>query len=122
MRDRLRMGQRTILPPIIKPKFSSARNSIIPVCQSYLLAHVRKRTPSVKGSKAIPESEGALSHNRYEVGDFLSTDQFICRTPSQLPEGYGRESKDHRFQGGTIFNDAVLFGLRIKCHLVPMRW
>ena len=96
------LGQRTILPPIIKPKFSSARNSIIPVCQSYLLAHVRKRTPSVKGSKAIPESEGALSHNRYEVGYFLSTDQFICRTHGQLPEGYGSESTDRRFQGGVF--------------------
>jgi hypothetical protein len=77
----------------------------------------------VKSSKAIPESEGALSRNRYEVGDFVSTDQFTGRTPGGLPEGYGRESKDHRFQGGTIFNDATsgLIGLRIKCHLVPMR-
>ncbi len=61
----------------------------------------------MKRSTAIPEREGALSHNRYEIGDFVSTDQFICRTPGQLPEGYGRESQDRRFQGETIFNDST---------------
>jgi hypothetical protein len=61
----------------------------------------------VKRSTAIPKSEGALSHNRYKIVDFVSTDQFICRTPGQLPEGYGRESQDRCFQGGTIFNDAA---------------
>ena len=40
-------------------------------------------------------------------GDFVSTDQFICKTPGRLPTGYGRESKDRHFQGGTIYNDAA---------------
>ncbi len=81
------LGKCTVLPPIIKPKFSSAPNCVIPVCQSCLLACARKRTPNVKCSMVIPENKGALSHNRYEVGDFVSTDQFICKTPGQLPEG-----------------------------------
>jgi hypothetical protein len=34
----------------------------------------------VKRSMVIPENEGALSHNRYKVGVFISTDQFICKT------------------------------------------
>ena len=42
-----------------------------------------------------------------EVGDFVSTDQFICRTPGRLPTGYGRESHDRCYQGGTIYNDAA---------------
>jgi hypothetical protein len=75
------LGQRTILSPIIKPKFPSARNCVIPAYQSCLLARARKRTPNVKRSMAIPESEGALSLNRYEIDVFVSTDQFICRTP-----------------------------------------
>ncbi len=54
------LGQRTILPPIIKPKFLSAWNCVIPACQSCLLARARKRSPNAKCSKAIPESEGAL--------------------------------------------------------------
>jgi hypothetical protein len=75
------LGQRTILPPIIKSKFQSAWICVIPACRSCLLARARKRTPNVKHSTAIPKSEGALSRNRYDIGDFVSTDQFICRTP-----------------------------------------
>ncbi len=41
------------------------------------------------------------------MGDFVSTDQFSCRTPGWLPEGYGCESADRRFQGGTIYNNAA---------------
>jgi hypothetical protein len=102
------MGRRTILPPIIKPKFPSASNCVVPACQSCLNARARKRSTNVATTKAIPQSEGALSRDKYEVGDFVSTNQFICRTPSQLPEGYGHESADRRFQGGTIYNDAAL--------------
>ncbi len=65
------LGKRTVLPPIIKPKLPSAWNCVIPVCQSCLLAHVRKRTPNVKRSSVIAENEEALSNNRYEVGDFF---------------------------------------------------
>ncbi len=48
----------------------------------------------MKCSKARPGSEGALSRNIYIVGDFIFTDQFICRTHGCLPEGYGQESSD----------------------------
>jgi hypothetical protein len=110
------LGKHTISPPIIKPKFPSAWNCVIPVCQSCLFACARKRTPYVKCSTVIPENEGAFRHNRYEVGDFVSTDQLFCKTPGRLPEGSGCESKERRFQGGTIYNDAALdlFGLKIK--------
>ncbi len=84
------LGKCTILPPIIKPKLPSAYNYVILVCQTCLLA-----TPNVKRSIAYPENEGALSScTRAEVGEFVSTDQFICKTPGWLPEGYGYESKD----------------------------
>ncbi len=39
--------------------------------------------------------------------DFVSTDQFVCRTPGRLPSGYGHESRNGRFHGGTIYNDAA---------------
>jgi hypothetical protein len=77
------------------------------LCQSCLLARARKRTPNVKQTRDLPESEGALSRDQYEVGDFVSTDQFFCRTPGCLPKGYGRESADRCFWGGTIYNDAA---------------
>ena len=75
------LGQRTVLPPIIKAKFPSARNCVIPLCQSCLLTRARKHTPKMKRVRDLPEREGVLSRDRYEIGDFVSTDQFICRTP-----------------------------------------
>jgi len=101
------LGKRTVLPSIINLKFSSARNCVILVCQSCLLARAKKRSPNAKHNTVIPESEGALSRNRYGVGDLVSTDQFICKTPGRLPEGYGHESNNRCFQGGTIYNDAA---------------
>ncbi len=47
--------------------------------------------PKLKKLSQILISEGAISCNRLEVGDFVSTDQFVCRTPGQLPSGYGHE-------------------------------
>ena len=100
-------GNKTILPAIIKPKLVSARNCIVPPCQSCLLARARKRTPNVSRTRLIDDREGAITRDQYNVGDFVSTDQFICKTPGRLPTGYGRESQDRRFQGGTIYNDAA---------------
>jgi transposase InsO family protein len=100
-------GNKTILPAIIKPKLVSARNCIVPPCQSCLLARARKRTPNVSRTRLLDDREGAITRDQYNVGDFVSTDQFICKTPGRLPTGYGRESQDRRFQGGTIYNDAA---------------
>ena len=100
-------GKRTVLPPVLKPKFPSARNCKVPKCASCLLARAKKRGPGVKEAKAVPGKEGALARDRYEVGDFISTDQFVVKTPGRLPSGYGREASDRRFHGGTIFNDAA---------------
>jgi hypothetical protein len=41
------------------------------------------------------------------VGDFVSTDQFVCRTTGRLPTGYGREGSNSCYQGGTIYNNAA---------------
>eukprot|EP00957_Ditylum_brightwellii_P040099 3034853-Ditylum_brightwellii.AAC.1 len=55
----------------------------------------------------VVEKQGALSRDRYEPGDFVSTDQYVVRTPGRLPSGYGREAAEKRFHGGTIFRDAA---------------
>jgi len=49
----------------------------------------------------------AITRDQYKVGDFVSTDQFICKRPVRLPTGYERESQDRHFQGSTIYNDAA---------------
>jgi hypothetical protein len=38
----------------------------------------------------------------------------MCKIPGWLPEGYGLESKDQHFQGGTIYNDAALGLIWVK--------
>jgi hypothetical protein len=100
-------GNKTVLPAIFKPKLASARNCIVPPCQLCLLARARKCTPNVLRMRPLNNREGAIKRDQYNVGDFVSTDQFICKTPRRLPTGYGRESQDCHFQGGTIFNDAA---------------
>jgi hypothetical protein len=57
MRDRMLeepLGKHIFFLPIIEPKFSSAWNCVIPVCQSCLLARAGKRTPNMKRSTACP--------------------------------------------------------------------
>ncbi len=100
-------GRTTILPAIIRSKNPSARNCIVPPCQSCLLARTRKRSLKVSRTQPLEDHEGAITRDQYEVGDSVSTDQFICKTLGRLPTGYGRESQDRRFQGGTIYNDAA---------------
>ncbi len=94
-------------PPIIKTKFASTSSCVIPKCQSCELARARQRSPKVKKVLSNLDSEGATSRNQLDVGDFVSTDQFVCRTPGRLPSGYGCEGRNGRFHGGTIYNDAA---------------
>ena len=98
-------GRHTVLPPIIKAKFASTSSCAIPKCQSCELARARQRSPNVKHVQADLDAEGAISRDKLEIGDFVSTDQFVCRTPGRLPSGYGRSGS--RFNGGTIYNDAA---------------
>jgi hypothetical protein len=82
-------GRTQVHPPIIKSKFASTASCMIPKCQSCELARARQRSPNVKRVQPNLEAEGAITRNKLEVGDFVSTDQFVCRTPGRLPSGYG---------------------------------
>jgi hypothetical protein len=48
------LGQRTVLPPIIKAKFPSARNCVMPLCQSCLLLGLGSALPMSKGVRLVP--------------------------------------------------------------------
>ena len=84
-------GRSQVHPPIIQAKFASTSSCAIPRCQSCELACARVRSPKVKKVQSNIDSEGAISHNKLDIGDFVSTDQFVCRTPGRLPSGYGCE-------------------------------
>ena len=100
-------GNRNILPVIINPKIPAAGNCAVPACESCMSARAKKRSTNTKKVKLLVENEGALSRDKIEVGYFVSTDKFVCKTPGRLPTGYGRESIGRSFQGGTIYNDST---------------
>ncbi len=65
------------------------------------------KTLNVLRKRLLDNHEGAITRDQYNIGDFVSADQFICKTPRCLPSRYGRESQDCGFQGGTILIDAA---------------
>jgi hypothetical protein len=99
-------GRISVMDRVICPKIRSAANCPIPLCQSCQMARAKQRKPDIKRSKAVPEEVGALSRDKYEVGDFVSMDQYVVKTPGRLPTGYGKESHVNMFHGGTIFRDS----------------
>ena len=100
-------GTRYIMPPVISAKLATAATCAVPACESWLLGRSKKRSPGVAKVKHVPDEEGILACDKYEVGDFVSTDQFVVRTPGIPPTGYGRERRQNCFHGGTIYNDAT---------------
>jgi hypothetical protein len=100
-------GRVSIQDKVIHPRIKSAATCPIPVCKSCQLSRARQRKPNVVKSKAVPEEAGALSREQYEVGDFVSLDQYVVKNPGRLPTGFGKESITDMFHGGTIFRDAA---------------
>jgi hypothetical protein len=88
----------TILPAIIQPKKSSARNCFVPPCQPCLFARAKKRSPTVSRTQPLEDREGAITRDQCEVGDFVSTDQFICKTPDVCRLGMDRNHKTAVFR------------------------
>ena len=76
-----RNGGVSTMDRVIVPKIQAAANCPIPLCQSCQLSRARLRKPKITKSKAITEVEGAISKEKYEVGDFVSTDQYVIRMP-----------------------------------------
>ena len=100
-------GASNVVPPVIKPKIPQASSCPLPTCQSCQMARARQRKPNIVKTKVIQENAGALSRDKYELGDMVSMDQYVVKTPGRLPTGYGREADHNKFHGGTIFRDAA---------------
>ena len=82
-------GTRHVMAPIIIPKLKTAAKRAVTVFESCLLDRSKKRSPGVSKVKAVPEKEVILTCDKYDIGDFFSTDQFCMHTPVRLPSGYG---------------------------------
>jgi len=92
---------------VIIPRIKATATCPIPMHQSCQLSHAKQRKPKTTRSKAIPEATSAITHDKYNIGDFVLLDQYVVKTPGRLPTGYGRESITNMFHGGTIFRDAA---------------
>ena len=98
-------GTRHVIAPIIVPKLSTAAKCALPVCESCLLVISKKGSPGVSTFKAVTDKEGIPACDKYELGDFVSTYQFVVHTPGILPPGYGRECCQNRFHGCRVWFD-----------------
>ncbi len=56
-------------------------------------ARARAHTPNVSWMRLLQDHEGAVTRDHFDVGDFVSTDQFICKTPRRVPTRYGHNHK-----------------------------
>ena len=74
-------GKSTILPTIINTKFPATRNVSVPYCESYIMAGSKKRSTGTNNIKPLTGKLGTMTRYKYEVGDVVSTDQFIYRNP-----------------------------------------
>ena len=100
-------GAVSVKDRVIVPKLSSAATCDIPVCQSCELSRAKQRKAPVVKAKVNESSEGAISRDQYQPGDFVSIDQYVVKTPGRLPTGFGQESEQNMYHGGTIFRDAA---------------
>ena len=100
-------GTRYIMPPVISAKLATAATCAVPACESWLLGRVKKRSPGVSKVKYVPDKEGILALDKYEVGDFFSTDKFVIPTSGRIPTVYGSKHHHNLFHSGTIYYDAA---------------
>ena len=100
-------GYKSVMAPVISPKLPTAATCAITTCESCLLGRSKKRSAGANKRQPLLDKEGLLSRDKYEVGDFVSTEQFFVRTTGRLSNGYVREQRYNRFHGDTIYNDAA---------------
>jgi len=100
--------------PVIPTKFKDASTCQVPKCMSCELAAMKRRSTRVKTTKVVKEREGALKQDSYDPGDMISSDQFSVTTPGRHLSGYGRESVDTGFKGGTVYVDSASGLIRVQ--------
>ncbi len=66
----------------------AAANCLIPLCHSCQMSCAKQRQPNVNKLREAPEEVGALTQDKYEMGDFVSLDQYVVKTPGHLPTGF----------------------------------
>jgi hypothetical protein len=88
---------------IIVPKHPQVSTCEPPLCAACQLSKQNRRTPDRRAT-GHPEPM-AIRQGDLQPGDCISIDQYISALPGRLPHTKGKESKDERYNGGTMFVD-----------------
>ena len=81
-------GTQTWMPPVVKTRNPRAASCPVPCSETFEIARAKKRNPKVVEKEALKEKEAILAWDKYQPGDFVSMDQFVCHTPGRLMEGF----------------------------------
>ena len=116
-------GRRTILPAIIQPKNPSARNCIVPPCQSCLLACTKKRSPNVSRTQPLEDREGAITRTNKKLVILSLQTSSSVRRPEVCRPGMDGNHKTAVFRAAPyiMMQHQAWFGLKTKSLLVPMK-
>ena len=82
---------------VIVPTINVVSNCEAPKCESCELERAKLKKSKVIKSKEAKYLEGAISRNKYQIGDFVSMDQYIVKTTYSLHAGYGRYFESSRY-------------------------
>ena len=82
-------------PAVIPTKYKSTANlkpESYPLCIASKLATANTRSDRVTTLTPVSSRQGTLVKDKYKPGDFISTYQYVARTPGRLLLGYGQEA------------------------------
>lgn len=88
---------------IIVPRHLGASSCGTPCCEACQYGKQKRRQP--KPTTAAKHDYGGLSSNITIPGQRVSMDQYLSTVPGRLPNTQGKEKKEHKYCGGTIFID-----------------
>ena len=81
-------GVITVLDSVLVPKLNGATHYHIPQCESCNVLRAKQRKPKVVQNKVVNNTEGAISQDKYQVGNFVSICQYVVKDHGHLPTGY----------------------------------
>ena len=95
--------------------------ALAPLCAACQLAKQKRRGAEVSTEFKLEDRDMLLRHNNTEPsGDCVSIDQYASTVLGRLPHTKGKEKKDEKYNGGTVFVDHATGYVHIE-HQVSMR-
>ena len=106
--------------PILRTKVQGVSSCPAPLCAACQLAKQRRRGAGPERHVKDFSDLMKLKENNLKPGDRVSIDQYISAVPGRLPHTKGKESKNDKFVGGTLFVDHAT-GFVFVAHQVSLR-